>query len=192
MTIRQTANLPHCQQPLGVDNDKATDNPHRTPTAREGDPARQPGPFVAQQGTFPAECAEPVDQETDLALTSRELLIADTIAERVAERLRAESLRDDDLLDTAELARRFGVTAEWVRRNADRLGALRLGTGPRPRLRFDAQKVAEMLSARHDSRGSAPAKPPPSWRSQSPTASGAPLLPIRAPKERPKSGAEQL
>ena len=52
------------------------------------------------------------------------------------------------LVDAAEVARRFDVGVEWVRENADRLGAVRLGDGPRPRLRFDPERVAAALSGR--------------------------------------------
>ncbi|MGI8624499.1 MAG: helix-turn-helix transcriptional regulator, partial [Solirubrobacteraceae bacterium] len=60
------------------------------------------------------------------------------------------------LLTAAEVAARFGVSRGWVYGNADALGALRLGDGPKPRVRFDAQEVAERLRARsigEESRG---------------------------------------
>lgn len=77
-------------------------------------------------------------------------VLADLVAERVLAAL-AEDRRPGDeerLLTAAEVARRFGVSPEWVRENADRLGGLRLGDGPRPRLRFDPARVAEEVSAR--------------------------------------------
>jgi hypothetical protein len=75
--------------------------------------------------------------------------IALRTAEILAERgLVAPAARE--LIDAAEVARRFGVTPTWARRNADRLGAVRLGTGSRPRLRFDPERVAAALSARSD------------------------------------------
>jgi hypothetical protein len=52
------------------------------------------------------------------------------------------------LLTAAEVAERFGVSAEWVRDHADELGVVRLGDGPRPRLRFDAETVAAALTSR--------------------------------------------
>ncbi len=52
------------------------------------------------------------------------------------------------LLTAAQVAARFGVKAEWVRDHAAELGAIPLGTGPRPRLRFDAQRVADALAHR--------------------------------------------
>jgi hypothetical protein len=76
--------------------------------------------------------------------------LADLVAERVVARL-AEDRRPDEeerLLTAAEVARRFRVSPEWVRENAERLGALQLGDGPRPRLRFDPERVVDALSAR--------------------------------------------
>jgi hypothetical protein len=88
--------------------------------------------------------------------------LADLIAERVLAGMAEDGRpRDDErLLTAAEVARRFGVSPEWVRENADRLGALRLGNGPRPRLRFDPERVAEALSARSvRGRSDAPDRP---------------------------------
>lgn len=64
-----------------------------------------------------------------------------------------------ELVDAAEVARRFGVTAEWVRDRAGELGAVRLGSGPRPRLRFDPTSVADRFprSGREGSGGGDPA-----------------------------------
>lgn len=80
--------------------------------------------------------------------------LVEAVARRVVELLRDEGLAapaEPRLLDAAEVAERFGVSAEWVRDHADDLGAVRLGDGPRPRLRFDADAVREALSARSGS-----------------------------------------
>ena len=50
------------------------------------------------------------------------------------------------LLTAAQVARRFGVTRSWVYAHADELGVVRLGDGPRPRLRFDPAIVAQVLN----------------------------------------------
>ncbi len=52
------------------------------------------------------------------------------------------------LLTAADVAARFGLSAEWVRDHADDVGAIRLGTGKRRRLRFDPETVAETLTRR--------------------------------------------
>jgi len=53
----------------------------------------------------------------------------------------AALIRDGDsatgLVDAAELARLMGVSRDHVYRRSAELGAVRLGTGPRARLRFD-------------------------------------------------------
>jgi hypothetical protein len=76
------------------------------------------------------------------ALTERELLLADAIAERVAGLLSA----DEDpaglrLVSAAEVARELNVGRQWVYEHAEELGARRLGDGPRGRLRFDLETV---------------------------------------------------
>src|SRR4051812_11744587 len=82
--------------------------------------------------------------------------LADLVAERVAARLLAESTdaHAPELLTAREVAERFGVSAEWVRENADRLGVIRLGDGPRPRLRFDGEQVHAALTVRDAGGGS--------------------------------------
>lgn len=75
----------------------------------------------------------------------------EAVARRVAEILEERGLAapaGHEMINAEEVARRFGVKAAWVRRNADRLGAIRLGSGARPRLRFDPETVAATLSVR--------------------------------------------
>jgi hypothetical protein len=72
----------------------------------------------------------------------------DAIAKRVADILRSESLLTRERFVTAtDVAARFGVSRTWVYDNAERLGAIRLGTGSRARLRFDPKRVSELLQA---------------------------------------------
>ncbi len=49
------------------------------------------------------------------------------------------------LVDAAALAQMLGVTRGWVYEHATELGAIRLGAGARPRLRFDPRRVGEAL-----------------------------------------------
>jgi hypothetical protein len=53
------------------------------------------------------------------------------------------------LLSAAQVAARWGVDRSWVYDHADDLGVRRLGTGVRPRLRFDPVKVAAYLDGAH-------------------------------------------
>ena len=99
----------------------------------------------------------------------------DAIARHVVEILRGESLADTCTpLTAAEVASRFGVSRSWVYENAERLGAIRLGDGARPRLRFDPARVREVLD------GGRRAKPTPraSGNSNRWVAAGD-LIPIR-------------
>lgn len=70
------------------------------------------------------------------------------IAERVAQLLEERSgVLRAGLVDAGELARQLGVTRAWVYQHAGELGAVRIGSGPRARLRFDVQGAKEALGA---------------------------------------------
>lgn len=91
------------------------------------------------------------------------------------------------LIDAGEVARRFAVSAQWARDHADELGAVRLGDGPRPRLRFDPAKVTAALTARQTgetSNGPATLAVPPGAgaRRRRRTVAGSQLLPMRGAK----------
>lgn len=68
--------------------------------------------------------------------------LAQRLAELIAPREEAPGRR---LITAEEVARHWGVGRRWVYDHADELGAHRLGAGPRPRLRFDPDEVAERL-----------------------------------------------
>jgi hypothetical protein len=68
--------------------------------------------------------------------------LASLLAPLVAEALEGGSGR---ALSAAEVARRYGVDRSWVYAHAEELGAMRLGGGPRARLRFDPALVDEAL-----------------------------------------------
>lgn len=72
--------------------------------------------------------------------------LVEAIARRVVELLRTHEPQERParLVDAATLARELGVERDWVYANAERLGAIRLG-GPRGRLRFDREVVADKL-----------------------------------------------
>lgn len=69
----------------------------------------------------------------------------EAVAHRVVELLRAEGVAAE-LIDAAEVARRFSVTRDYVYAHAEELGAVRLGSGTRARLRFDAVTVRDRLA----------------------------------------------
>jgi DNA-binding Lrp family transcriptional regulator len=101
--------------------------------------------------------------------------LSDASVEAVARRV-VDLLRDDGaagaLVDAAEIARRFGLSRETVYDRADELGAVRIGSGPRARLRFDPQAVAARLRAPAEAEVR---RTRPSRR----TRSTSPLLPVR-------------
>src|SRR4051812_34634290 len=67
----------------------------------------------------------------------------EAVALRVIELLRGEGLESPELVPAGELGRRLGRSPAWVRANAERLGVVRLGDGPRPRLMFDPVRALE-------------------------------------------------
>jgi hypothetical protein len=68
----------------------------------------------------------------------------EALAVRVAELLEQRGARrtTGGLVDAAELARRLGTDRSWVYSHAKELGAIRLGNGPKARLRFDPEAAA--------------------------------------------------
>lgn len=120
--------------------------------------------------------------------------LADLVADRVLERLGAAgagaALRDAPapaLLTAREVAARLGLSYDFVREHRDELGVL-AGEGARPRLLFDARRVAEFATARSStvrSRGAdSPAGPGHARRRRgSRSGTGPPLLPIRGVSE---------
>jgi len=107
------------------------------------------------------------------------------IARRVVALLEQRGLSKRKLVDAGELARRFGIERSWVYSHAIELGAVKLGNGTKPRLRFDPEVAARVLR-RVDGK---PVADPPTRSGkragQPPRRSGGevPLLPIRGQGE---------
>jgi hypothetical protein len=81
----------------------------------------------------------------------------EAIAHRVVELLEERGLAADvgpRLVSAAEVARRLSRSRPWVYDHADELGAVKLGTGDRPRLGFPPEAVEAYLSARSGRVGS--------------------------------------
>jgi hypothetical protein len=84
-------------------------------------------------------------ERADAADTS----FVDAVARRVVELLREEGVVSREgprLLTVAAVSKEFGVAADWLYANARRLGAIRLGSGPRARLRFDRATIADRIA----------------------------------------------
>lgn len=86
-------------------------------------------------------------------------------------------------VDAATLATHLGVTRGFVYEHADQLGVVRIGNGPRPRLRFDLDQALEAWNACSSRKGSEGQNPPSRRRSRRApryrTGTGVELLPIR-------------
>ena len=63
----------------------------------------------------------------------------------------------ESLLTAAEVAASFGVDRSWVYAHAGELGVVRIGHGPRPRLRFDPVVITQLQMPRASTTG-VPAK----------------------------------
>jgi hypothetical protein len=91
------------------------------------------------------------------------------------------------LLDATQLARHLGVTRTWVYEHAQQLGAIRLGTGTKARLRFDLDTATKALGE-HQHTPPIPAGGPPvaprRGRPRRRTSGTASLLPVHEPGTR--------
>lgn len=85
-----------------------------------------------------------MSEEVDLSPESIEAL-ASRLAELISGAPTPERSDDGEMITAAEVARRWGISRRWVYEHATALGAVRLGGGPRPRLRFDPAEIAERL-----------------------------------------------
>jgi hypothetical protein len=96
----------------------------------------------------------------------------------------AREAAPEPLVDARTLAGYLGVTVAYVYEHADELGARRLGSGPKARLRFSVAEVDSRLTACSASRGSGSpeartVEPKPRRRRSSSLGSATDLLPIR-------------
>jgi hypothetical protein len=116
------------------------------------------------------------DRQPEVVVVRLDAQSVDDLAHRVADLVhqqRNEPARPTDggteegeagrLLSAAQVAALWGVDRSWVYDHADELGAMRLGTGARPRLRFSRDRVAAYLSpAPYESEPSTPSPVRPS------------------------------
>jgi hypothetical protein len=75
--------------------------------------------------------------------------LVEAVAQRVVDLLREEALMPLNvprLLTVAQVAREFGVSSDWVYANARHLGAIRMGSGPKARLRFDRDTLGARIT----------------------------------------------
>jgi hypothetical protein len=79
--------------------------------------------------------------------------VARRVLELVVERDAGSGSAPSGLLTVAEVAKRLRVSTKWVYAHQRRLGAIKLGEGPKARLRFDAGAVAAELDRDERERG---------------------------------------
>jgi len=106
----------------------------------------------------------------------------EAIARRVVELLDRRGLSGGpELVDAAELAQRLGIERSWVYTHAIELGAVKLGSGRKPRLRFDPQVAARFLRQVGEAPAAGPRPPIRGERAGRPrrVQDQAPLLPIK-------------
>jgi hypothetical protein len=99
-----------------------------------------------------------------------------------SDRLIARARADGRLVTVAELASWLQVDPSYVYEHADELGAMRLGTGPKARLRFDLEDVRQRISCeagRESVRPDAASQAASRRRRRRPLGTTVPLLPIR-------------
>ena len=104
-------------------------------------------------GSAPGSAADADRDPARLALAAQLIGddgLLDTLADRLADRLAARLspvAPAEALIDAREVARRTGKTRRWVYEHARELGAVPLGTGPRPRLGFSPDVIAQLKAA---------------------------------------------
>jgi hypothetical protein len=90
------------------------------------------------------------------ALSERDLALVDVIARRVLEMWDERQERADErrLVSASELARRLSVSRSTVYEHSAALGAIEVGDGSRPRLRFDPETAIQAWTRRSANGGS--------------------------------------
>jgi hypothetical protein len=82
---------------------------------------------------------------TDRTLTGGDVeAIAEATAQKVVEIVRAPN-PTFGLVDARELAEEFGVSLDYVYAHVAELGGMRLGSGPKARIRFDPDRARRAL-----------------------------------------------
>ncbi len=98
--------------------------------------------------------------------------LIDAVARRFLELVReagtATGADPPDLLTVAEVAERLKMSPKWVYAHQRRLGVIKLGDGPKARLRFDPRAVEELRQpdAGPDPIAAPPEQPPRAKRSR--------------------------
>jgi hypothetical protein len=149
------------------------------------------GAVLARANEGAERVSEPPDRSAPRCpRCSGHVLDGEAVAARIVELLdeRLVVPRGRTLIDAGELARRLGVTRDYVYAHALELGAWRLGHGPKARLRFDPEEAERAFTCSR-SRGSVQTQIPAKRqvrRRRRPGSSGTKveLLPIKGSQSR--------
>ena len=118
--------------------------------------------------------------------------VATRVAELLAPRFQPARAPHRRLLSAAEVSEWWGVERSWVYEHAGELGAIRLGAGRRPRLRFDPDLVAQRIAALAEGRRAPPqGRRRGGRRSRRISTGAADLLPLRGDPELRSSSANR-
>jgi len=101
----------------------------------------------------------------------------EAIATRVAELLR-HAPPPSGLLSATQLAQHLGLSRAWIYEHAHQLGAIQLGSGSKPRLRFDLTTAKTALAQTDNKHSPLPDPAPPRPRRRPGKTTDATLLPI--------------
>ena len=116
--------------------------------------------------------------------------LAELVAERVVQLLvEREQAPASGLVDAATLARVLGVSRSTVYQHAQRLGAVEVGDGDRPRLRFDVDRACAAWTPRVETKKSQQPEAPVlagvrRCRRRAKSGSSGYLLPVRGARQR--------
>jgi len=89
-----------------------------------------------------------VSPVSDRILTAGDVeAIADATAQKVLAVVGAQS-NTFGLVDARDLAEELGVSVDYIYAHSRELGAMRLGSGPKARIRFDLDRARQALAAR--------------------------------------------
>jgi hypothetical protein len=134
----------------------------------------------------------PPRQRSGLAARARQVAVdltpqaVEQVAARVAQLLHLQQQNQEQdqprdpvgMLTVSQLANHLHLNRAWVYEHADELGAIRIGSGPKARIRFDFHTATDALKQQRASRTPtlAPVKPLKSRRRRTPAS--VPLLPV--------------
>lgn len=141
---------------------------------------------------------QPPDDSPLPADTALDAASVEAVARRVVELIRTEghSPSGRRLVDAATLAAELGVERSWVYTHRAELGAIQLGSGSKPRLRFDVETAQVLLASSTNKESKAPQMPvaagDPSRRRRQSLGSNSELLPIRGVAGASEASRERL